>query len=81
MLTLDNFNPDGYITPDELDPWIQFFHGNKEIKYAHELWAYCSLKKIAMEFRLKGQINSASVIEGFCDLFYNEIPGDSEWKW
>ena len=73
---LDGLNLDGFVCPDELRE-----HGEemREKGAPPAYVAYCAEKARAMEFRVKGWINTVRVIERNCEKLYREIP--TAWQW
>lgn len=81
-MSSDEFNPDCYVIPKELDPWIRAFEFNVyclPAEHAIRLRDYCEHKKEAMINRLTGEIHLALIHERNCARIYNDIP--EEWKW
>jgi len=73
---IDGHNLDGFACPDELRT-----HGDemREKGAPHAYADYCREKARAMEFRVKGWVNSATVCERNCEKFYEKLPKD--WQW
>lgn len=73
---IDGHNLDGFTCPNELRT-----HGDemREKGAPHAYADYCREKARAMEFRAKGWLGTAGVIEENCEKLYAELP--EAWQW
>jgi hypothetical protein len=92
-MNYEDFNPDCFVSPDELGPWIDALgHGPRPsialkwwpkrrgaYKIACKVRSYCIYKQTAMGYRLDGNIAEALKWEAQCDGIYQLLPKDVRW--
>lgn len=63
-------NLDEGFTPEELDKLADTFV---------KLSTYCTVRKLAKEARLDGQMSRALAAEQLCDTLYRQLPPEVRW--
>lgn len=83
---LADFNPDGYVDPDQLTNDLHQLaslyyvsNRNEETDIVVSLTDYCVSKREAMRARLHGKIAIAQNFERHCDQIYTRLPEFTRW--
>lgn len=85
-------NLDCQTSDDLMDFWARYHRGSRRdaaeligdkrplfTVYARNVAAYACNKAVAMQCRLRGEIDSATTYETICDQIYNRLPEDLRW--
>lgn len=55
------------------------FSGKRSVRASKDLGHYAVNKSVAMQCRLKGDIQAASIYEAICDRIYDGLPSFARW--